>query len=91
MNVYRVRRKDCVGYDEFDSFVCVAESEEQALSAMPQHEDDAPLRTRQEDMDVDEYDYHSNHWPAHSDLEVDLIATNAIGPARIVTASFNAG
>lgn len=35
MNLYLVSRTDSIGYDEYDAFVCVAESEEQALSLHP--------------------------------------------------------
>ena len=35
MNVYKVSRKDEIDYDEYDSFVCVAESEEQAKLMFP--------------------------------------------------------
>lgn len=35
MNLYLVRRTDDIVYDEYDSFVCAAESEEQARSMLP--------------------------------------------------------
>lgn len=35
MNLYLVRRTDIVVYDEYDAFVCAAESEEQARRMPP--------------------------------------------------------
>lgn len=35
MNLYLVSRTDTIDYDEYDSFVCAAESEEQARSMPP--------------------------------------------------------
>ena len=35
MNIYLVKRTDEVSYDEFDSFVCVAESEDMARNMKP--------------------------------------------------------
>lgn len=35
MNLYLVRRTDITGYDEYDAFVCAAESEEQARKMLP--------------------------------------------------------
>lgn len=35
MNIYLVERTDSVGYDEYDSFVVVAETEEEALNTTP--------------------------------------------------------
>ena len=35
MNVYKVSRKDDIDYDQYDSFVCVAETEEQAKLMFP--------------------------------------------------------
>lgn len=38
MKLFLVKRTDYVGYDEFDAFVCAAESEEQARSMLPDDE-----------------------------------------------------
>lgn len=38
MNLYLVSRTDSIGYDEYDSFVCAAESEEQARKMLPDDE-----------------------------------------------------
>ena len=35
MNLYKVSRKDGIDYDQYDSFVCVAETEEQAKLMFP--------------------------------------------------------
>ena len=35
MNIYKVSRKDGIDYDEYDSFVCVAKTEEQAKLMFP--------------------------------------------------------
>lgn len=35
MNLYLVKRTDEIGYDEYDAFVCAAESAEQARSMPP--------------------------------------------------------
>ena len=38
MNLYLLRRTDTIGYDEYDAFVCAAESEDQARSMPPANE-----------------------------------------------------
>lgn len=35
MKLFLVKRTDYVGYDEYDAFVCAAESEEQARKMLP--------------------------------------------------------
>ena len=35
MNIYLVSRKECGGYDSYDSFVCYAETEESARRLNP--------------------------------------------------------
>lgn len=39
MNLYLVSRPYTIGYDEYDAFVCAAESEEQARSMLPFNEE----------------------------------------------------
>lgn len=38
MKLFLVKRTDDIGYDEYDAFVCAAESEEQARSMLPDDE-----------------------------------------------------
>jgi hypothetical protein len=97
MNVYRVRREGGVtGYDQFDAFVCVAESESAAREMMPDSEHDIPAYKRGEQARSKKGNAtwsqdHDWDWPPGEALVVDLIATGAEGPARVVLASFNAG
>jgi hypothetical protein len=82
MNLYLVERRDRIGYHEFDSFVCRAETESEARAMHP-NDDGSP--TLYSDGRV---------WPVgdRSTLVVTWIgeARTIITPG-VVLASFNAG
>lgn len=83
MNIYLVYRTDRsrVDYDEFDSFVVVAESEEQARHTHPNGE-----------KIVDGKSLNNWAWVDPRDVSVELLgkASEGVKPG-IVCASFNAG
>ena len=81
MNIYLLNRTDKYGYDEYDSLVVIAESEEDAKTI---------------DFDgsnILEYDCPSNCWVDNVNLiNVELIGKADINQKRgVVLASFNAG
>lgn len=79
MNIYLVARTDHIGYAEFDAFVCVAETEEDAKKIHP--------------YGVDRWD--SDSWVPFSDranLAVVFIGIAAANQTEgIILTSFNAG
>jgi hypothetical protein len=90
MNIYKVSRTDEVGWDEYDSFVCVAET---AAAAKKVHPFDEYNNT---EWPPETYSdgYRRNHgWvkrEAIETLQVEYVGTGD-GPARIVLSSFCAG
>lgn len=85
MKLFLVSRTDDIGYEEYDAFVCAAESEEQALRMLP----DDDWRTR-------EYVNGLIIWEWTKDLN--KIKVEYIGEAdekytkpAVILASFNAG
>lgn len=86
MNVYLVRRTDDWDYDQYDSFVCIAESEEQAKLLNPQY--DAYFETEMF------YDFDKNYidWVSSPDLlEVTKIGVSDSDEVKIILTSYNAG
>jgi hypothetical protein len=89
MNIYKVSRTDTVGWDQYDAFVCIAETEEAARNMHPDDDDiwDIP----------DTYDdgYRRNTgWVKRKEintLKVEYVGLAGVGLAKIVLASFNAG
>lgn len=82
MRIYKVERADMNGYDEYDSFVVVAEDEADAIRFHPGGEDLGESATNP-----------NGTWPVDlSKLGVTLIGEAAPGIERgVVLASFNAG
>ena len=81
MNIYKVSRVDIVAYDEYDSFIAVAESEEAVRTLHPSGDDD-----------VEEWGHWS--WVELKNvgaLKVVLIGTSLEKEQRVVLSSFNAG
>lgn len=86
MNIYLVRRTDNWDYDQYDSFVCVAESEEQAKLLNPQY--DPYFETEMF------YDFNRNYcdWASSPDLlEVTKIGVSDSDEVKIILRSYNAG
>jgi hypothetical protein len=53
MNLYLLTRTDNVGYDEFDSFVIAANTEEEALALKrPEPDDNYPTWAQDKDVEV---------------------------------------
>ena len=77
MNLYLVSRTDRVGYDEYDSMVVAAESEDAARLMKPANEM-AP--------------YSGQGWTDNPEaLTVELISTSLDSTPRVVITSYNAG
>lgn len=97
MNLYRVEQNDNRDYDTFDSFVCVAGSEEEARRMQP--------RTSIEVLDIDENgEIHAyfdeerccedHSWAKNlKNVDVELIgvADQKYDKPTVILASFNAG
>ena len=86
MNIYLVRRTDDWGYDQYDSFVCVAESEEQAKLLNPHYDP----------YFEDEMFYNFNErcwcWVNSPDLlEAIKIGVSDEDKVKVILASYNAG
>lgn len=85
MYLFRVSRNDGCGYDEYDSFVAIAENENEALEMNPK--------------DGSKFDFDSAklsdiyEWPVKkTDLTVTLLGIAVEGSTiGVVLASFNAG
>lgn len=92
MNIYKVSRTDRVGYDEYDSFICFANSEDEARNIHPAWETNDTADTiewrksREEEC--------RGTWVPQSELPTLLVqhlgGGYSDGPA-IILASFNAG
>ena len=89
MNLYLVSRTETIGYDEYDAFVCAAESEEQARKMLPFDEE----LVREE---AEENIRNLTIWEWTKDLN--KIKVEYIGKAdekytkpTVILASFNAG
>lgn len=93
MNIYLVQQDIVKGYDTYDSFVCVAESEQEAREMHPSeyvtHHKDGVWYSN-------EYEHDFNDWVEFKDI--DKVKVTSIGVAfhyknnnKIIIASFNAG
>lgn len=80
LNIYKVERTDSAGYDEYDSFVIIAETESVARYTHPNG------------CDIEDTGSSENTWPVMpEDLMVALVG-HTIGDIRgVICASFNAG
>lgn len=93
MKLYLVERTDKWSYDDYDSFVCVAENEEQARWMMPDE-----YYIRKEDglyfqyADGTERKENEHNWSSWATNLSDIKVTEIIpDEPRIVLSSFNAG
>jgi hypothetical protein len=91
MNIYKVSRTDTVGWDQYDAFVCIAETEEAARNMHPYEDDHDDI------WDIpDTYDdgYRRNTgWVKRKEigtLKIEHIGT-ADGLPGIILSSFCAG
>jgi hypothetical protein len=96
MNIYLVSRRDRGGYDEYDSFVCAAESEELARCIHPNEYvthvvDGKWMGTyKSGSMKGAEYEHSWSGWIPYTnrgELHVELIGSTP----GLILASFNAG
>lgn len=93
MHIYLVSRNDHADYDEYDSFVVIADSEQQARETHPSpscfyswsEEKDSWVWSYNQDPDV----YAS--WPKPSQVRVRHLGVTDSDQHEIVCASFNAG
>jgi len=85
MKLYLVERTDKIGWDEYDSFVCVADSEESARQINPI---DSYSEWTGESWDADGFD-----WVNPSTLKITEIglAKEGLANGNIILSSFNAG
>lgn len=93
MNLYRIYRTDKVGYDEYDSAVVAAESEQDAKD---QHPDGSSYWKnecwRSLRVDGTEIDWGDSSWTHPNQISVELLGTAKEGTERgVIVASFNAG
>lgn len=93
MNFYLVERTDKWSYDDYDSFVCVAENEEQAKWLTPDDYcvwgDDGKLYFQYADGSREKEPASFSGWVKDTkDLKVTLL--NPTEP-KVILASFNAG
>lgn len=90
MNIYLVQRTDGYRYDEYDSFVCVAETEQAARETWPNAAH--PRIWNGTDWVWPQYRDSDRTWQAPQGLKVTLlgITTNDATPG-VICASFNAG
>ena len=88
MNIYRVVRKDYVDYDQYNGFVCVAESEEQAIHMNPNCDIFCYGISLYYDFEKPDSMWVSNV----SDLEVECIGTTSLfDKPQIILTDFRAG
>jgi len=76
MKLWKISRKDRIGYDEYDSAVVAAETEEQARNIHPCH-------SRYDGTGVD--------WDAPKNLTVQYLGATDRAISGVILASFNAG
>lgn len=83
MNIYLIQRTDKINWDEYDSFVCLAESEEIALSLSPMHYDK---------LGYIDWKTPKSYWTRDiKNLKCVLIGKSEKTEREIVCASYNAG
>lgn len=87
MNIYYVSRTNCkICWDEFDSFVCIAEDENSARKT-------APCSASFDEYGSDDWENDWNRsWTSDIEsLDVVLLGVSHETEPRVVCASFNAG
>ena len=99
MNIYKVEQDSNAGYDTYDSFICVAENEQEARETHPSefvtHSKNGKWYGTYSYGNKDEYEMDSGDWVRCNQinkLSVTLIGVaNENQPKGIVLSSFNAG
>lgn len=96
MNLYRIYRTDEVGYDEYDSAVVAAESEDVALRMAPYMDEFLFWNGEQwvfnDEATYTEHGEYYRAWVQPEQVSVELIGTAKEGTGRgVIVASFNAG
>ena len=81
MKLYLISRTDDWGYDEFDSFVVAAESEENAFKLYPAMKDSAD----------DGFKYSNYGWTFRENLKIECIGESYSKEEKVIISSFNAG
>lgn len=91
MNIYFVERTDEIGYDEFDSFVCVAHNEEEASRIHPSYQNNDFYKNLI--LPIGVHNFHFPCW-AKSNLTLKITfigkANNKYNKPEVICASFNA-
>jgi hypothetical protein len=93
MKIYKVERTDKWSYDDYDSFVCVAENEEQARWMVPddyhERKDDGKIYFKYSDGREEKEPAKFASW-AKDLKDIKVTEINPTEP-EIILASFNAG
>ena len=94
MKIFKVERTDSIDYDDYDGFVCVAESEEQARWMTPDPEfhmwkDGVYCYSYREQAAVNS-DY-TNWVKDPNTLEITELDVSKFNSPQVILASFNAG
>ena len=89
MHIYLVKRSDDWSYDDYDSFVCIAESEHAAQLFHPSG--DYRWTGEHWESPSGYKPFGGGGWTAPSNTTVELIGTTDSNERRIILASFNAG
>lgn len=87
MKIYKVSRTDRIGYDQYDAFICIAETAEDARRMHPNDDEET-----YDDGDDDKPYF--NNWVYRKDvgaLLVEEIGTTDDNSQKVVLASYNAG
>ena len=80
MNIYLVERTDNIGYEQYDSFICITKNEQEARETHPS------------EWDKNEFEWQD--WIEFSkinSLKVTMIGVSSEQKKRVVLTSFNAG
>jgi hypothetical protein len=94
MKIYKVERTDHAGYDDYDSFVCFADSPEDAKRLSPDDfhvwKDDCwQMQHRDGSYSKRDMKYHS--WVMPDKMKVSEINADFAGKPEVILASYNAG
>jgi len=83
MKLYLISRTDKARYDEYDSFVVAAESEENALKFHPDNR-----YFEEDDYFIDGEVY---KWTAKENVKIECIGESYSKEEKVIISSFNAG
>ena len=86
MRLYLISRTDDIDYDEYDSFVVVAESEK---SALEWHPNGQKINYSLDEEHI-EYDY-CHSWTSKENLKIECIGESNSQEEKVIISSFNAG